>query len=71
MDLMSSMGIVCSVAIICFASEEFAAYSILYKTVIFLVAEQSLLLMKVFIQFTMPGEADWVEELAARNVHIW
>ena len=45
--------------------------NVLYKTVIFLVAEQSLLLMKVFIQFTMPGEADWVEELAARNVHIW
>ena len=71
MDLMSSMGIVCSVAIICFASQEFADYSIYYKTVIFLVAEQSLLLMKVFIQFMLPGEADWVEELAARNVHIW
>ena len=71
MDLMSSMGIVCSVAIICFASQEFEDYSIYYKTVIFLVAEQSLLLMKVFIQFMFPGEAAWVEELAARNVHIW
>ena len=71
MDVMSSLGIVCAVSIICFASEEFEQYSLYYKIVIFLLAEQILLCLKFFIQYFLPGDPQWVEDLAARNEYIW
>lgn len=70
MDVMSSLGIVCSVSIVCFASEEFAEHSMYFKAVVFLITEQVLLCLKFFIQYLLPGDPDWVEELAARNEYI-
>ena len=70
MDLMSSLGIVCSVAIICFSSQEFAEYSFYYKSVIFLLSQQLLLCLKFLIQQSLPGNPQWVSELAARNEYI-
>ena len=70
MDLMSSLGIVCSVAIICFSSSEFAEYSFYYKCVIFLLSQQLLLCLKFLIQLNLPGDPQWVRELAARNEYI-
>ena len=70
MDLMSSLGIVCSVAIICFAETELGEYSVFERVVIFLVAEQVLLIFKFILQYSLPADAEWVEELAARNIHI-
>ena len=70
MDLMSSLGIVCSVAIICFAETELGEYTTFERVVIFLLAEQVLLLFKFILQYSLPADAEWVEELAARNIHI-
>ena len=70
MDLMSSLGIVCSVAIICFAETELGEYSVFERVVIFLIAEQVLLVFKFILQYSLPANAEWVEELAARNIHI-
>ena len=70
MDLMSTLGIICSVAIICFAGQDLGEFSLFMKVVIFLLAEQILLVYKAIIQYVLPGEAEWVEELADRNTHI-
>ena len=70
MDLMSSLGIVCSVAIIVFSEDQLGGYSLFEKVVIFLLAEQALLVFKFLIQYSMTENAGWVEELAARNMYI-
>lgn len=70
MDLMSSLGIICAVAIVCFTEEELGEYTLFERVVIFLLAEQLLLIFKFFLQILLPAEAEWVEEMAARNVHI-
>ena len=70
MDLMSILGIVCSVAIIVFSEDQLGGYSLFEKVVIFLLAEQALLVFKFLIQYSMTENAEWVEELAARNMYI-
>ena len=55
MDLMSSLGIVCSVAIICFAETELGEYTTFERVVIFLLAEQVLLLFKFILHCNIFG----------------
>jgi hypothetical protein len=70
MQLVSILGVVCSVAIICFTEQALDEFTTFEKIIIFLAAEQVLLLLKFLVYYYMPPVPGWVEEIAARNAFI-
>ena len=70
MDLMSILGIICSVAILCFAEDQLSNYTFIEKIIIFLISEQILIGLKFFVQYLVPSEPDWVEDFSKRNIFI-
>ena len=70
MDLMSILGIVCSVAILVFSEQQLDNYTFIEKVILFLVCQQLLVLLKFFVQYLIPSDPEWVEELSDRNVFV-
>lgn len=70
MDMMSILGIVCSVAILVFSEQQLEEFSFIERVIIFLVSEQVLIFLKFAVQFIYPSDPDWVEELSDRNIFV-
>ena len=70
MDMMSILGIVCSTAILCFSDEQLNEYSAIERIIIFLIAQQVLVLYKYFISSFLPEDPEWVSEMSERNIFI-
>jgi hypothetical protein len=70
MDMFSVLGVLSSVGIICFTDESLDEYSYLIRFIIFLIAEQAILMTKFILQFLYPNEYDWLEDVQKRNEHV-
>jgi hypothetical protein len=70
MDMMSIIGVVNSVAVLVFTENDFSNYTLYEKIIIFLAAEQGLLMLKYYIESTFQEEPQWVADVAARNNFI-
>ena len=70
MDMMSIIGVVNSVALLVFAEDQLVYYTLYEKIIVFLAAEQGLLMLKSYVHSLVPSDPDWVGDLEARNSFI-
>ena len=70
METMGGVGLVVNTALIVFTSNSFISYPIETKWVIFLSAEQFLLVYKTLLSWCIPSPSELVEDLTKRNEFI-
>ena len=70
MDTMGVLGFIVNTALIVYASDSFDSYTLTQKTLIFLVAEQSLLVYKILLNKLFPETPDWVNDIQQRNAYV-
>lgn len=70
MEQMSYMGVVTSVGILVFTTEDFFNFSLYQKIIIFLVTEQSIILVKLFLKHVILTMPLYVKDIAARQEYI-
>ena len=70
MDTMGAVGLVVNVALIVFTSNSFIHYPVEVKFIIFLSAEQFLLIYKTILTWCIPCPSEDVDDLTKRNEFI-
>ena len=70
MKTMSDLGLVVNTALIVFTSNSFESYPMEIRALIFLSAEQILLIYKVSLSYLFPDPSDAIADIVARNEFI-
>ena len=66
MSTISKLGVVVNVGAIVFSTTSFERYSFHVKLILFLITEQTLLLVGIGIKTIIPQTSDWVEQVLAQ-----
>ena len=66
MDTMGILGFVVNTALIVFSTDSFERFPMMERIIIFLVAEQSLLIYKIALTTFFPSPPGWIDEITKR-----
>lgn len=70
MDALSILAILVNVGLIVFTTASYESYSLEDKFLLFLMAEQGVILVKVVLHILIPDEPEWLADVQARNAFV-